>query len=200
MTRVDFRPMGGRSGYVWLAATALGVLAVSGWYAVTDPANRPYTLSGPLLIAGAVFLIVRCTQWLEVTDDDTVLVQRRAFRTVRVGLAGADRVFLRGNGAGTAQVVARGGGRTAFAGMQIASVYSQGYQPAEVVEALVRGIERNRSKAARETAELLRRQLEHVRAGRPPATAPLVVFTGDRTGVAGAVGAAGAAGGLSDLP
>lgn len=198
MTRVDFRSMGGRSGRLWVAGTGLVATAMTVCFLVTDVENRPYSVLVLLGLAFGVFVVARAAQWLEVSDEDTVLVQRRTFTTVRVGLGGARDIHLRGNGAGSAQVVASDrSGRTAFAGLLLSSAYAQGYQPAEVVEALVEGVERNRGRNARETAKVLRAQLEHARAGGPVRTAPLAAYALDATGV---VAAGGAAGGVSDLP
>jgi len=102
--------MGGRSGYVWVYGTGLMALAIWGYVFVTDPPNRPFTMSGPLMAAFAGFVIVRSKQWLEVTDDDVALVQQRTFKTVRVQLKDAREIYLRGNGGGTAQIVAVGVG------------------------------------------------------------------------------------------
>jgi len=49
------------------------------------------------------------------------------------------------------------------------------------------------------TAELLRRQLEHVRAAGPVASAPLAEFATGGIGAIGAIGAAGATGIIPDL-
>lgn len=200
MTRIDFRPMGARSALLWPLGSAVAVLVISGYGFVTDPENRVFTLFGPLLVGFFVFLVIRSKQWCEVTADDAVLVQRRAFKTVRVSLKDAREISLRGNGGGSAQLVARSAaGSTAFGSLLMVSMYAEGYQRADVLEALIAGAERNRGKGARETVELLRHQLEYVRAGGPVKTAPLAVLTMDGTGIIGAAGAAGAAGGLSDL-
>jgi hypothetical protein len=192
--------MGSRSAYAWPVGTAVVVLVMSAWFFVTDVENRPYTLFGPLLVGVFVFLVIRHKQWLEVTPDDTVLVQRRALKTVRVRLEDARQLYLRSNGGGTAQLVARSAdGRTAFAAVLMISMYAEGYQQADVLQALITGAERNRSKNAREVVEVLQRQLEHVRAGGPVKAAPLAAFATDVTGIIGAAGAAGAAGGLSDV-
>jgi len=200
VTRIDFRPMGARSAYLWPLGTAAAALVISGYLFVTDPENRVFTLSGPLVVGFFVFLVIRSKQWCEVTADDAVLVQRRAFKTVRVSLKDAREIRLRGNGGGSAQLVARSSaGRTAFGSLLMVSLYAEGYQQADVLEALIAGAQRNRGRAARETVELLRRQLEHVRAGGPVKMAPLAVLAKDGTGIIGAAGAAGAAGGLSEL-
>jgi hypothetical protein len=192
--------MGARSAYLWPVGTAVVVLLMSAYAVVTDPENRLYALIPPLMVGFFVYLAVRSKQWLEVTADDVALVQRRAFKTVRVGLRDARELYLRTNGGGTAQVVAKSAdGRTAFAGVLMMSTYAQGYQPAAVLEALIAGAERNRTKGAREAVEVLRRQLDHVRAGGEVKTSPLAAFAQDGTGIIGAAGAAGAAGGLSDV-
>lgn len=98
------------------------------------------------------------------------------------------------------QLVARSAaGSTAFGSLLMVGMYAEGYQQADVFEALIAGAGRNRGKGAQGTVELLRLQLEHVRAGGPVETAPLAVLAKDGTGIIGAAGAAGAAGGLSDL-
>ncbi len=199
MTRHDFRPMGGLSGYLWVIGTGIAGLAVSVYGIATDPGSWPYALFGIALIAFFAFLIVRSKQWVEVTDEDIVLVQRRAFKTVRVGLPRARELYLRGNGGGSAQLVAKGEGGKAFATLLIASLYAQGYQRAEVLVPLLQGAERNRSKGAAATAELLRRQLEHVRAAGPVASAPLAELATGGIGAIGAIGAAGATGIIPDL-
>lgn len=199
MTRVDFGPMGARSAYLWPIGTAVMVLAMSAYFFATEAQSRPFTLFGPLLVAVGIFVVLRSKQWVEVTGDDAVLVQRRAFTTARVSLREARELYLRANGGGSAQVVAKGDGGTAFATLHMSSAYAEGYQRAEVLEALITGAERNRSKGAGEAVAVLRRQLEHVRAGAPARTAPLAAFARDGTAIIGAAGAAGAAGGLSDL-
>jgi hypothetical protein len=154
--------MGARSAYVWPIGTAVVVLVLSAYLFVTDAENRPYTLAGPLLVGFLVLLVVRSKQWLEVSADDVVLVQRRAFTTVRVGLKDARELYLRANGGGTAQVVAKAAdGRTAFGGVLMISTYAEGYQPAEVLEALLQGAARNRTKGAG----------RHGRGAAPPARA-----------------------------
>lgn len=198
MNRIDFRPMGARSAYVWPVGTGVLALAMAGYIAGTDPENRIYALVVVLMVAFFVYLCVRSKQWLEVAEDGTTLVQRRAFVTRRVRLDDASEVFLRANNGGSAQLVAHGPGGKAVASLLMASIYAQGYQRAEVLEAIIAGLSRNRRAGARETAELLRQQLEHVRAGGPVKTAPLAVYANDLTGVIGAAGSAGAAGSLGD--
>jgi len=81
-------------------------------------------------------------------------------------------------------------------------MYAQGYQGADVLAALIAGVElnHNRKSGASETAEVLRRQLEHTQAAGPVATAPLALYDLDLTGAIAAAGGIGAAGSLSDLP
>lgn len=198
MTRIDLTPMGGRQGYAWLGGTALAVLLLSAFVAVTQPENRPFTLFGPLMVVGFVYVLKRHRHWLEVSGDDVVLVQRRAFRTLRADVATATEVSLRSNGAGTAQLVVRGPGGAPVAGLLLSSQYAQGYQGPEVLDPLVRALSGSRARGAREVLEVLRKQAEHARSGGPVETAPLAAYARDHTAAIGAAGAAGAASGLAD--
>jgi hypothetical protein len=202
MTRIQFHRLTTRSACFWMFGTLAGTLAMVAYLYVYGPAeDRPYAPLALLVIAFPVYLGLRARIYLEVTDESVVLVQRRLLRTGRVDLVTASEVFLRGNGGGHAQLVARSDGSKAYASLMMSTIYVQAYQRAEVLEPIIDGIERNRRLQVshrKALVRLLREQLEHVRAGGPVATAPLVVHAGDLTGVVGAVGAAGAAASLAD--
>jgi hypothetical protein len=202
MTTIEFHRLTTRSAYSWLFGTLAGCLAMLAYLYVTGPAeDRPYVGLALLVLGVPVYMGLRARICIEVTDESVVLVQRRLLRTGRVDLVTASEVFLRGNGGGHAQLVARSDGRKAYASLMMSTIYVQAYQRAEVLEPIIDAIERNRRLQVshrKAMVRLLREQLEHVRAGGPVATAPLAVYAGDLTGVVGAVGAAGAAGSLAD--
>lgn len=189
--------MGGLSGYLWVIGTGIVGLAVSVYDIATDPGSWPYALFGIALIAFCAFLIVRSRQWVEVTDEDVVLVQRRAFKTVRVGLPSARELYLRANGGGSAQLVAKGKGGKAFATLLIASSYAQGYQRAEVLVPLLHGAERSATAARAPARRPSCCAANSSTSGpRDPSPAPLAEFA---TGGTGAIGAVGATGTILDL-
>ncbi len=164
-----------RSWSAWAAVAAgfVGGLAVMGWYAATDPTNRPLALA--LMAVGllcAVLVLAR-RRWLEPDTGDIVVqvlwLWRRRWR-----LAEASAVKVIANQAG--QVLLRvedGARRTPFQHALLArDLGGERTRSADHLSALAEQVERwaPRQQA---TAGALRAQADHLARGGTVADSPL---------------------------
>lgn len=196
MTRVDFPRLTSGSGWRWLIGTLVVVAVMATWTFVTDEQNRYYALLTAPLILFFVYVVWRHRQWLEIADDGATMVQRRAFKTERVGLRRARSVGLAPNGGGQVQFLATGRDGHAFTNILALTVYVERSQPPEVLCALADALQESKARGAAQTIAELREQAAHVASGGSPKTSPLAAMCVDLTGGVRAIGAAGSIGRL----
>lgn len=174
--RVALPSLLSRSWTMWLSlgVAVVGGLAVVGWIALTDPANRPYAVVVAALVVVAVLLVTLRRRWLDVDAGAVVLqvagVWRRSWRW-----AEASEVAIVTTQAGQVLLRLRDPQRrTAFQHTLVADdLGGERAQPPEVLRTLADQIEQW-SPRHTGVARRLRSQADHLTGGGAARGSPLM--------------------------
>lgn len=183
-----------RSGWRWIIATAVAVVAVGAYVGVTQPENRIFVVTAlpGLLVFFAV--LAWYSERLDPAAGTLVRVRCRLWRTT-VRLEPGTSVSLVSNRGGGLLLRARPAhGRGLHVPVVARTDYVEKSQPPALLRQLADAVEQHRAGGARPVAEALRAQADHLESGGTVATSPLAglvttgMLTAAKAGGAGAIG------------
>ena len=193
--RVPVPSLTTRSAVMWMASTAVALLAIIVYLSITQPQNRwavAIMLVGLLL---ATLFIVSESRWLD-TSRGAIGRTRLWSRHRSVPLQPTSSVKLVSNGGGGVLLVTRPQkGRPLNIAVLMLSDYVERSLPADFLRLLADTIERGRPGGARSVVIELRAQADHVAGGGSATRSPLAMRASYGAVNAAKLGGAGGAAG-----
>jgi hypothetical protein len=192
--RIPIPKLTSRSGWRWIAATAVAVVAMGVYVGVTQPDNRIFVVTVLPAFFLCFALLAWFSTWLDPVAGTLVRSRCRLWRTT-VRLEPGTSVSLVSDGGGTLLLRARPArGKGLHVPVVARTDYVEKSQPPALLRQLADAVEQHRAGGARPVAVALRKQADHIEAGGTVAGSPLAglittgMLTAAKAGGAGAVG------------
>ncbi|HYQ74601.1 hypothetical protein [Cellulomonas sp.] len=183
-----------RSGWRWIIATAVAMIAVGAYLGVTQPENRIFVVTVLPALFAFFAVLAWYSEWLDPAAGTLVRVRCRLWRT-SVQLEPGTSVSLVSNRGGSLLLRVRPAhGRGLHVPVVARTDYVEKSQPPALLRLLADTVEQHRAGGARPVAEALRKQADHLEAGGTVASSPLAglittgMLTAAKAGGAGAIG------------